>query len=285
MHTAHAHTEVILRGRLSRLLTQADLSASATRTCRIGKDWPRSRAGGATWTMFLFAYLGDLADEIDVVTHQPRGLKRFILFEDATPIESVAELLARLDVRSAARLHVARLDRDSDESFLRRFLSGLHSDHDGAIMDAWWDGDELVVISPEMERLRVPGDKLPRLRNATRKDRREFEIDAEGAFLYWPSHDVHLGWSQFRQLIDPAAVLRVQQKSERFNRRYGEAIRTLREEHGLKQSDISRLDARTIRRIEKGQTRATTRALTRLAEAHGLAPNVYMHEVATRLAE
>ncbi len=200
------------------------------------------------------------------------------------PAESIAESQVELGVRSKQRLHLARLKADDELSFLRRFLVGLlSSDQDGS-MDAWWDRDELVVISPTTERLRVPLASLPKLRIVSAKDRERFEINPHGDFIYWPSHDLHVGWSQFQQAIDPRARLMAQQKHEQFNERYGRAIRALRESTSLSQRAIAGLDERTVRRIEQGNTRATANAMGKLGKAHGMTVADYMTAVANLLA-
>ncbi|MDD4061857.1 MAG: hypothetical protein PHW08_14315 [Kiritimatiellae bacterium] len=111
----------------------------------------------------------------------------------------------------------------------------------------------------------------------------EFEIDDEGEYIYWPSHDVHVGWDQFEQSIHPEASITAKQSSQEFNRQYGQAIQILREKAGLRQSDIPGLDSRTIRRIEQGNTRATSNALHKLAAAHGMAVQDYMNALAEHL--
>jgi transcriptional regulator with XRE-family HTH domain len=79
------------------------------------------------------------------------------------------------------------------------------------------------------------------------------------------------------------AKLRAEQESAKFNARYGQAIRSLREARGLKQSDIKGLEERTVRRIEKGETRATVNALAKLAEAHEVSLTDYLGELAKTL--
>lgn len=153
------------------------------------------------------------------------------------------------------------------------------SDSD-SILDAYLADDILVVISPTFNRLRVPLSKIPRVCDAPVAERRQFEIDKYGDYIFWPSQDVHMGWLQFQQAIDPQAKLRSEQKSEKFNKAYGAAIRSVRESKGLRQSDIEGLDDRTVRRIENGETRATRAALVAMANAHGLTPEEFMEQVA-----
>lgn len=284
MHSSSAKVDVLLLGRLSGLANELHPMPSARQSLKLWTRWPQTVSQHSLHHVIIFSYLRDLADKIEEA-RCPWGVqKRFVLFQDETPIESAAQLLSELDVRSSSRLHVAHLVFDTEQVFVQRFLSALSRRNDqGAIVDAWWDGDDLVVLSPDFERLRIPAGQLPKLRGAGVEDRSRFDIDPLGAYIYWPSHDVHLGWSQFKQIVDPAAFLRARQRSEQFNVRYGQAIRVLRQELRLKQSDVPGLDERTVRRIEKGQTRATSKALACLAKAHGMDASRYMNELARRL--
>jgi hypothetical protein len=153
------------------------------------------------------------------------------------------------------------------------------------ITDAWWEGTTLVVVSPTPEgfrKLRVPLEKLPVLQRLPDDQCQNFEIDEEGIFLYWPDGDIHLGWEQFEYAVDKAASLKARQQTKAFNKVYGAAIRKLRQEKGLRQSDIEGLTARQVGRIESGQ-RATLSALQKLAKSHGMNINEYVNELANRL--
>ena len=97
-----------------------------------------------------------------------------------------------------------------------------------------------------------------------------FEIDPDGSFLYWPELDVHLGWDQLLQAVEPAELHRAQQRSAGFNKQYGAAIRRVREAAGILQSRVEGLTDRQLRRIEQGECRTTTAAILALAKAHGL---------------
>jgi hypothetical protein len=63
------------------------------------------------------------------------------------------------------------------------------------------------------------------LLKADKKTVVQFEIDDDGAYIYWPDLDLHLGWEQLFQIVDPEAARKAQQKSHQFNERYGAAIR------------------------------------------------------------
>ena len=237
--------------------------------------------------VFVVSRLRDLANEHEL-TNAKRvsgGTKRFLLFLEDMPAESIPEYLLRLDIRSKNRVHLARLTgRDDEYSFLLRFVAALAaSNQHETVVDAWWEGDRFVVLSPTFKRLRVPLEALPKLAKAKRKELQNFEIDPYGDFIYWPAHDIHMGWSQFEQAVNPQARLRVEQKNRKFNECYGRAIRTLRKSVKLSQRAIDGLNERTVRRIEQGKARATSNAIAKLARAHQMKPQEYMSVLAELL--
>jgi hypothetical protein len=159
----------------------------------------------------------------------------------------------------------------------------LGPDGDGnrdRIIDAYIVGDRLHVRGPRHRMLHVPLDSISALKGQPEAAVRNFVIDPDGSFLYWPDLDAHLGWNQFLYAVDPAEVRKAQQRSAGFNERYGLAIRKVREAAGIKQSNVDGLTERQLRRIERGECRATTAALAALAKAHGLHTNAYMELLA-----
>lgn len=80
-----------------------------------------------------------------------------------------------------------------------------------------------------------------------------------------------------------SALHKAQQRSADFNRRYGAAIRKLRENAGLLQTQIKGITDRQLRRIEQGVCRATAKSLKELAKALGLDVNTYMEKVANAM--
>lgn len=236
-------------------------------------------------TLYVVSSLGQLAggQELSRLRQCEGPELKLLAFVDDLPVESIPEHLCRLQVRSDKRVHLVQTHgTKATQAFLTRFVGGLCSrSGDHYIIDAWWESEELVVLSPGFERLRVPISALPaKLRDADSGIRKDFQIDQYGDFLYWPQLDVHMGWGQFVQAVDPMAKLRAEQKTKAFNTRYGRAIRSLRAASGIKQSDIEGLEERTVRRIEQGQTRATGKALAKLANAHGMDVSQYMAAVA-----
>ncbi len=146
---------------------------------------------------------------------------------------------------------------------------------DARLVDDW-----LLVRGPMGRMLHVPLESIRALTGRPRSAVRNFTIDPDGSFIEWPDLDVHLGWDQFLQAVEPAEHRKAQQRTAGFNRRYGAAIRAVREQAGILQSRIEGLTERQLRRIEKGESRATTSAIDALARAHGLDPNAYMESLA-----
>jgi len=169
-------------------------------------------------------------------------------------------------------------------SYLRRLTAGLKSkENEGRIFDARLEDGILQVVSADFERLEVTISKIGPLAKAGKETAERFEIDEDGSYIYWPDLDLHLGWEQLQQVVDPLAVQRAKQKNRQFNVRYGAAIRKFREEKGLAVTAIPGLSHKQLRRIERGESRLTSNAASKLAEAHGITPNEYLQAVSTAL--
>lgn len=233
---------------------------------------------------FFVSRLADISAESAKQT-KAAGKAKYLLFSEDMPIESLATRLTRLDIRDEHRLHVAR-ERNAAERLqvIHRLLSGVSQAAGAApILDAWIEQGNLVVLSPSFERLIVPLAKLSKYIGEDEARIGRFHIDEDGSFLQWDHADVHLGWEQLLYLMDPAAAMAAHQRSADFNRRYGAAIRSLREHRGLNQSQIPGLTERHLRRIEHGEQAASKATLEALAAAHRLELADYLGELATRL--
>lgn len=251
-------------------------------------DWNalRTEAGAPA---LVVSRMGDVPD--DAAVSGTGGERKHLLFVEDLPVEALSTRVTRLNVRDPRKLHIARKrDERSVAATIRRAIGGLTSGGGRAaagdfrrIVDAWIEGETLVLLAPSFERLSVPVDRLKPLLGENAAAIGTFEIDEDGSFLYWPHADAHLGWEQLERLVDPAAALKAQQRTTDFNRRYGAAIRSLREERGIRQSAVPGLTERHLRRIEHGEIRATRSAIQSLAAAHELDLSEYMRELAERL--
>jgi hypothetical protein len=237
--------------------------------------------------LLVISHLGDIPEESAAIQSVGHRGRKYLLFLGDMPVEAIPSRIPRLHVRDSQRLHIAReRDMKGISAIISRAIGGIAfgKQHTG-IVDAWIEDDYLVVLFPAFDRLKVPLSKLTKHLGTNKDEIKAFEIDEDGSFLYWPHADVHLGPDQLHAIVDPTFVVALPQRSSQFHGEYGEAIRSLREEHGLKQTEIEGVTDRHLRRIEHGQLPATSGVLQSLADAHGMDISEYMAELARRLAQ
>jgi hypothetical protein len=218
---------------------------------------------------------------------------RLLVLNESLSSDNLLAQIVQLPIRSPDRVCIVDLacglgkTHVSIHSLLQRLasLARATEGNDGTtrILDATIEDDVLHVVSLNFQRLDVPLAKIESLAGDDLTALQEFEIDPDGSFIYWLRLDVHLGWAQLRQIVDPIAAHRAQQKSREFNTRYGKAVRKVREEAGLKLTDIEGISDKQLRRIESGNCRLTTNAIEALAKTHKLTPNEYLERLAGAL--
>jgi len=150
------------------------------------------------------------------------------------------------------------------------------------IASAAVEDGKLVVWSCEPVRFEVPVSEIPALAGMSAGALGRFEVSQSGSHIHWPDDDVDLNLDTIREHADPEVRREHQARARQEAARYAGAIRQLREERGLKQSDIAGLTDRQVRRLEQGDTVPQIDTLKRLANAHGMAIDDYLHELAKR---
>lgn len=210
-------------------------------------------------------------------------IDKHIVFTSGHPVEAIPSLLRALKVRSPDRIHFSsKPDRKTELALIHRFVMGTAgNDENVSIVDAWFEAHELVLLSASFDRLIIPRSKLEPFLGKSLTKQQQFEIDEDGRFLYWLHADVHLGWKQLDQLLHPSKAIRDRGNSKEFALKYGKAIQQLRTSTGLRQGDISGLDERQVRRIERGEQFPSTKALESLAKSHNLDVGDYMKRLAS----
>jgi hypothetical protein len=212
----------------------------------------------------------------------------FLFTETTTHPDQVAYWMRGTKIQAESRLHVCKVEKFEPpqlSGILSRMCSALGGNAKrGGIIDAYLVGELLLVRGLKHRMLHVPVRAIPSLSGQSRQVIHNFRVDPDGSFLHWPDLDVHLGWNQFLQIVDPNELMKAKQRTAGFNVRYGAAIRAVREAAGIPQSKIPRFTDRQIRRIEQGLQRATPGAISALAQAHGLAANEYMEKLAKTMA-
>jgi hypothetical protein len=292
MKPASKTVRVIPYGRLADRM-QSFMAGHVAHGLRVTKRWNRVLL--AHELSHLLIAFSDEVDEGFVETFREKAAPhtKLLLLNDSRFTDRVLSSMVDLQIRSSERFYLveskfAQSDESKWEELLRSFLgrlsAALESDN-RRIFDARIEDGVLRVVAPDFKRMEIPIAKVEELSKADRKTVEHFEIDDDGAYIYWPDLDLHLGWEQLFQIVDPEAARKAKQKSHQFNERYGAAIRKLREEKGLAVTEISGLSYKQLRRIERGECRLTSNAAKELAKAHGMTPNEYLHNLAAALHE
>lgn len=214
---------------------------------------------------------------------------RLLVVNERQSADTILTRLLGLQIRSPQRLYVADCLGSGKSHclavLLQRLTCALGSkDNSGRILDAKIEAGVLRVISPEFERLDVPLAQISALADKEPAILADFAIDEDGSFIHWPNLDVHLGWEQLAQIVNPEAARKAWQKHRQFNIRYGRAVHKVREQAGLKPSDITGISEKQLRRIESGSCRLTCNAVKVLSQAHGLKANGYLQKLAEALS-
>jgi hypothetical protein len=148
------------------------------------------------------------------------------------------------------------------------------------IASASISGDKLVVWTCEPQRLEVPVEAIPSIARMDPSSQSKFIVSESGSRIHWPDDDVDLTAESIRAFADPQ-VRREQQAARRAEAAlYAKAIRSLREQHGLRQSDIPGLTDRQVRRLEEGDTMPRVATLEKLARAHSMDVDAYVAALA-----
>lgn len=178
------------------------------------------------------------------------------------------------------RMHVTR-----DTGAVKRVLLSFARDEGWeAILDAYVLRDQLVVVLGDFRIAEFPGERIPGLGGQVALSRSEFEIDSSGSFLYWPSRDLHLGASQLLQAVDPMHLADVEIRRYATSK-ISTALLAVRDEAGLRQSDIDGLSERQVRRLEKEESRFTAEAAKSYASALGCSLDEFLARLSRRIME
>lgn len=177
-----------------------------------------------------------------------------------------------------------RLYITQDAGTVRRLVIGLSRRQPVlGIVDAYVLGTDLYVLTADFELRCFPLRSLPALARLRAEERAKFVVDEDGSYLHWSTSDLHLGVSQLLQEVDPAFMADVAiERNERD--RVGPALRAMREELGLRQSDICGISERQVSRVESGFSRLRYNAAQKFAEAFGMDTGALLDELGRRAA-
>lgn len=172
-----------------------------------------------------------------------------------------------------------------DAAAQRRILNAhLLGAEDELVARVRVDGDTLVVLTCALEAVDVPFDAHPALRRLPRHERAHVHLSEQGDRISWLDGRIEVDLDGLRYATSEA--YREASDLEATIRRaaYGDAIRALRTEKGLRQTDVHGFSERQVRRIERDGTTSLD-ALRALAAAHNLTLAAYLDALADRAAD
>lgn len=172
-----------------------------------------------------------------------------------------------------------------DDAVRRRVLAAhLLDAQDALVARVRVRGDVLVVLTCGLDVLEVPFDAHPALRRLPDHERPRVHLSDVGHRLSWLDGQIEVDLDGLRYAVDPDYREAVAMTALFRGAVYGAAVRAVRREHRLRQTDVDGLSARQVRRIEQDGTTSLP-ALRALAAAHGLDTDAYLDLLAARASE
>lgn len=186
---------------------------------------------------------------------------------------------AQLAVRAKSIPYVA-----PDQAAARRMLLARKARAESKLIaSAAIEDGYLVVWSCEPKRYEVAVSEVPALAHLGSGALQNFKVSESGSRMHWPDADVDLDLDAIRAVADPE-VRRAQETQRRKDAaRYGRAIKAVRVEHKLKQSEVPGLSERQLRRLESGDVVPHASTLAKLAAAHDMTVEAYMSALAKKV--
>lgn len=230
----------------------------------------------STKYLFILTSLTGLAEVAEIVrtANQKHHLRVLFIREDIDS-QWLPQIFDRANLRTM-RNTIVHTDSEIPKRVLDAWRLGAQ---DQLIAKATVIGDRLFVVSCSLEEFEIPFRAMPALERIPENERDDFIISEEGSYIYWQGADIHLDIDAFRSAIDPVEKQKFEALRRAHDKLIGQAIKALRQQHNLKQSDIAGLSERQVRRIESGE-RTKVNTLELLAKAHGMELSEYLDAVA-----
>ena len=214
--------------------------------------------------------------ELATAANRTHRLRALFVRENVEPA-FLGPMLDRANLRLLRNL-VVHHGSGVPTRILRAWQGGAQ---DALIAEASLSEGRLFLLTCALERLELPIRAVAALSSVPDVELPAFRLAEDGSYLHWPRPDVHLDLDSVRYLIEPAARRRMDLVRVAHDRRFGEAVASLRRDRGLEQSAVPGVSERQVRRIEAGSIpRVST--LERLAAAHGMKVDEYLSQVARR---
>ena len=238
-----------------------------------GKKLPSNQSH----SQVLFAFASEKTFDttfLELVKKHSLKLKLLLLYYKMNDFDNYLHKLIENVSKDTIRKTIAF----DDFKVLKRITNAWKSESQEILISkAISSENQLSVTDCASNRFEIAFDLLPELSSVVNK--RNFEIDEAGSFLYWPDADFHLNLEDIRCRIDKKFEAAIIRKQLPKNKLYGKSIKIFREQSNLKQTDFGDISERTIRRIENGLFVPTLDTLKKLSLAHKLELNEYINSV------
>ncbi|MDQ3000600.1 MAG: helix-turn-helix domain-containing protein [Fibrobacterota bacterium] len=156
----------------------------------------------------------------------------------------------------------------------------------GAVHDliahAYIYDNKLIVIDCAARRLEIEQKHLKSV-SVSGLISNEFNTQPDGSYLYWPKYDYHINLNGLRSKVDDKFRKSLSVKHLVENQKLGRAIKRLREEANLKQSDIHEFSERQISRIETGVSLPNYSTFEILSRHQKMSIDEYLKKVSSYL--
>jgi transcriptional regulator with XRE-family HTH domain len=233
---------------------------------KLGRRLVASDGSSAFAAPVVVAFASELVEAmIKLPAWSAGSSSRYLIINDV-PDQVLPKLLSALDLRRPhQRLHLTR-----DAGAIRRLLvSSARREPMLGIIDAYVWGDQLTIVTGDFRFRAFPISRIPLVAQLASQDQVAFEISVDGSLVHWPVGDIHLGVSQILQEADPMYLVDIAIERNGMDST-GAALRRLREERALRQTDIPGLEERQVRRIEGGISRLRVESAEKFATAFSL---------------
>lgn len=138
------------------------------------------------------------------------------------------------------------------------------------IADAKIEDGMLEVLTCDLDIVRVDTQKSELLSCLSPLELQNFELDAWGNYISWPDAGIDMDLHAIKFESNEEYRLEFLQGLAKSEQRLGAAIRQLRQEANLRQSDFPGLNERELRRIEANEVSFRQSTFKKLADGFGL---------------
>ncbi|MEL6928528.1 MAG: helix-turn-helix transcriptional regulator [Cyanobacteria bacterium J06600_6] len=139
--------------------------------------------------------------------------------------------------------------------------------------------DSLIVMGCDLTTWEISFKSLPRLAQVPELEKPNFEIDADGSYLYWECADLHVDLEDLKAAVDSEFREQLLIQNLEYGKSFGKAIAVVRKAHKLTQSEIDGISDRHLRRIENEGQQPTLDTLRKLSASHRLDLESYLAKV------